>query len=206
MGVVPWHCVLTKGQLGPHGGGAALAVDTPAFGEGLHDLQAAADILNAGKKVAILVGAGALGATDEVIAVADRLQAGAAKALLGKAALPDDLPWVTGSIGLLGTKTSSDMMGKCDTLLMVGTNFLFADWLPEEGAGALVGDPAEAAEEFSAVAEKAPTDDYALFCLGRSLQQLGRHAEARKALAQASHLRPDRADYRLYRQRAERYA
>ena len=63
---------------------------------------------------------------------------------------------------------------------------------------------AEAAAEFEAVAEKAPTDDYALFCLGRSLQQLGRHAEARKALAQASHLRPDRADYRVYRERAER--
>jgi len=65
---------------------------------------------------------------------------------------------------------------------------------------------AEAAAEFEAVAAKAPTDDYALFCLGRSLQQLGRHAEARKALAQASHLRPDRADYRVYRERAERYA
>ena len=74
------------------------------------DLRRAAEVLNAGKKVAILVGAGALHATDEVIAVADRLQAGAAKALLGKAALPDDLPWVTGSIGLLGTKPSSDMM------------------------------------------------------------------------------------------------
>ena len=63
------------------------------------DLRRAAEVLNAGKKVAILVGAGALQATDEVIAVADRLRAGAAKALLGKAALPDDLPWVTGSIG-----------------------------------------------------------------------------------------------------------
>ena len=74
------------------------------------DLQRAADVLNAGKKVAILVGAGALHATDEVIAVADKLGAGVAKALLGKAALPDDLPWVTGSIGLLGTKPSYDMM------------------------------------------------------------------------------------------------
>ena len=70
------------------------------------DLRRAADVLNAGKKVAMLVGAGALHATDEVIAVADRLGAGVAKALLGKAALPDDLPWVTGSIGLLGTKPS----------------------------------------------------------------------------------------------------
>ena len=74
------------------------------------DLRRAAEVLNAGKKVAILVGAGALHATDEVIAVADKLGAGVAKALLGKAALPDDLPWVTGSIGLLGTKPSWEMM------------------------------------------------------------------------------------------------
>ncbi|ANL44365.1 MULTISPECIES: thiamine pyrophosphate-requiring protein [Rhizobium] len=97
------------------------------------DLQAAADILNAGKKVAILVGAGALHATDEVIAVADRLQAGAAKALLGKAALPDDLPWVTGSIGLLGTEPSWNLMRDCDTLLMIGSGFPYSEFLPEEG-------------------------------------------------------------------------
>ncbi|ANK95032.1 MULTISPECIES: thiamine pyrophosphate-requiring protein [Rhizobium] len=97
------------------------------------DLQAAADILNAGKKVAILVGAGALNATDEVIAVADRLQAGAAKALLGKAALPDDLPWVTGSIGLLGTEPSWNLMRDCDTLLMIGSDFPYSEFLPEEG-------------------------------------------------------------------------
>jgi len=88
---------------------------------------------HAGKKVAILVGAGALQATDEVIAVADRLNAGAAKALLGKAALPDDLPWVTGSIGILGTKASWDLMTHCDTLLMIGTGFPYAEFLPEEG-------------------------------------------------------------------------
>ena len=76
----------------------------------LSGLQAAAEVLNAGKKVGMLVGAGALGATDEVIAVADRLGAGCAKALLGKAALPDDLPWVTGSLGLLGTKPSWDLL------------------------------------------------------------------------------------------------
>jgi pyruvate dehydrogenase (quinone) len=97
------------------------------------DLRRAAEVLNAGKKVAILVGAGALHATDEVIAVADRLQAGAAKALLGKAALPDDLPWVTGAIGILGTKASWDMMTHCDTLLMIGTGFPYAEFLPEEG-------------------------------------------------------------------------
>jgi len=97
------------------------------------DLKDAADILNEGKKVAILVGAGALGATDEVIAVADRLQAGAAKALLGKAALPDDLPWVTGSIGLLGTEPSWNLMQDCDTLLMIGSGFPYSEFLPQEG-------------------------------------------------------------------------
>eukprot|EP00913_Durusdinium_trenchii_P021345 g20058.t1 len=97
------------------------------------DLQAAAEVLNAGSKVAILVGAGALDATDEVIAVADRLQAGAAKALLGKAALPDALPWVTGSIGLLGTEPSWKLMTECDTLLMIGSSFPYSEFLPEEG-------------------------------------------------------------------------
>ncbi len=97
------------------------------------DLRRAADVLNAGKKVAILVGAGTLGATDEVIAVAEKLRAGVAKALLGKAALPDDLPYVTGSIGLLGTKPSWRLMTECDTLLMVGSGFPYSEFLPEEG-------------------------------------------------------------------------
>ena len=97
------------------------------------DLRRAADVLNAGRKVAMLVGAGALKATDEVIAVADRLGAGCAKALLGKAALPDDLQWVTGSIGLLGTKPSWNLMTECDTLLMVGSGFPYSEFLPKEG-------------------------------------------------------------------------
>ena len=97
-------------------------------------LEAAAAVLNAGKKVAILVGAGALSATDEVIAVADRLGAGVAKALLGKAALPDDLPYVTGSLGLLGTKPSWDLMKGCDTLLMVGSSFPYSEFLPKPGS------------------------------------------------------------------------
>src|SRR6201999_3536185 len=97
------------------------------------DLRRAAEELNSGSKVAILVGAGALQATDKVIAVADRLGAGVAKALLGKAALPDDLPWFTGSIGLLGTKPSYDLMMECDTLLMVGSGFPYAEFLPKEG-------------------------------------------------------------------------
>ncbi len=98
------------------------------------DLRRAAEVLNAGKRVAMLVGAGTLGAADEVIAVADRLGAGCAKALLGKAALPDDLPWVTGSIGLLGTKPSWNLMTECDTLLMVGSGFPYSEFLPKEGS------------------------------------------------------------------------
>jgi pyruvate dehydrogenase (quinone) len=97
------------------------------------DLKHAAEILNQGKKVAMLIGAGALNAADEVIEVADILGAGVAKALLGKAALPDDLPFVTGSIGLLGTKPSYNMMMECDTLLMVGTSFPYSEFLPKEG-------------------------------------------------------------------------
>jgi pyruvate dehydrogenase (quinone) len=97
------------------------------------DLRRAAEVLNAGKKVAMLVGAGGFGAEERIIAIADKLQACCAKALLGKAVLPDDLPWVTGTIGLLGTRASADMMMQCDTLLMVGTNFPYAQFLPEEG-------------------------------------------------------------------------
>jgi pyruvate dehydrogenase (quinone) len=96
-------------------------------------LERAAAVLNAGEKVAMLIGAGTLGAREEVTAVADALGAGVAKALLGKAALADDLPWVTGPIGLLGTKPSWDLMQDCDTLLMVGSSFPYAEFLPEEG-------------------------------------------------------------------------
>ena len=97
------------------------------------DLQQAAELLNAGKKVAVLIGAGARGAADEVVEVAEILGAGVAKALLGKDVLPDDLPFVTGAIGLLGTKPSYDMMTKCDTLLMIGTGFPWAEFLPKDG-------------------------------------------------------------------------
>ncbi|HJW26597.1 MAG TPA: thiamine pyrophosphate-requiring protein [Rhodocyclaceae bacterium] len=100
---------------------------------GEEDLARAAEILNQGKKVAMLVGAGALHATDEVIAVAEALGAGVAKALLGKAAVPDALPFVTGSIGLLGTKPSWDLMNDCDTLLMIGSGFPYSEFLPKEG-------------------------------------------------------------------------
>ncbi len=97
------------------------------------DLRRAADVLNSGQRVAMLVGAGALHATDEIIAVAETLGAGVAKALLGKAAVPDDLPFVTGAIGLLGTKPSWDLMQECDTLFMVGSSFPYPEFLPKEG-------------------------------------------------------------------------
>jgi pyruvate dehydrogenase (quinone) len=97
------------------------------------DLEQAAELLNAGTKVAMLVGQGAAGAADEVVETAELLGAGVAKALLGRAVLPDDLPFVTGSIGLLGTTASYELMKGCDTLLMVGTSFHYAEWLPEEG-------------------------------------------------------------------------
>jgi pyruvate dehydrogenase (quinone) len=97
------------------------------------DLARAAEVLNAGEKVAMLIGQGAAHAADEVIEVAERLGAGVAKALNGRAVLPDDLPFVTGSIGLLGSKPTYDMIEGCDTLLMVGSSFPYSEWLPEEG-------------------------------------------------------------------------
>ncbi|MFJ8609138.1 thiamine pyrophosphate-requiring protein [Streptomyces sp. NPDC093675] len=97
------------------------------------DVTRAADVLNAGDKVAILIGQGARGARQEVMAVADLLGAGVAKALLGKDALDDDLPYVTGSIGLLGTRPSYEMMQGCDTLLVIGSSFPYTQFLPEFG-------------------------------------------------------------------------
>jgi pyruvate dehydrogenase (quinone) len=97
------------------------------------DLGRAADVLNAGERVAVLVGQGAMDASKEVAEVAELLGAGVAKALLGKPVLPDDLPYVTGSIGLLGTEPSWDLMMGCDTLLMIGSGFPYAEFLPEEG-------------------------------------------------------------------------
>ena len=102
------------------------------------DLRRAAEVLNAGEKVAILVGAGAAHAVDEVVAIAQQLGAGVAKALLGKSVLSDDLPFVTGAIGLLGTKPSSDLMDGCDTLLIVGSGFPWSEFLPKTGAARAV--------------------------------------------------------------------
>jgi len=98
------------------------------------ELRRAAEVLNAGERVAMLVGQGALGAASEVAETAEVLGAGVAKALLGRAVLPDDLPYVTGSIGLLGTKPSYELMTGCDTLLMIGSSFPYSEFLPEEGA------------------------------------------------------------------------
>jgi pyruvate dehydrogenase (quinone) len=97
------------------------------------DLQRAADVLNQGQKVAMLVGQGAQHAVDEVVEAAELLGAGVAKALLGRAVLPDDLPFVTGPIGLLGSKPSYDMMVDCDTLFMIGSSFPYSEFLPKEG-------------------------------------------------------------------------
>lgn len=114
----------------PHGGaGHGPRVALPADAELTH----AAELLNSGRRVAILAGAGALQAGDELAEVAERLGAGVAKALLGKACLPDDLPGVTGAIGLLGTQPSWDLMAHCDTLLVVGSNFPYPEFLPPEG-------------------------------------------------------------------------
>src|SRR4051812_16132502 len=97
------------------------------------ELQRAAEVLNAGERVAMLIGAGAIGAQPEVLEAAELLGCGVAKALNGRSALPDTLPFVTGSIGLLGTKPSNEMMENCDTLLMVGSSFPYSEWLPEPG-------------------------------------------------------------------------
>ncbi len=112
---------------------SGVGYSAPTIVPNSRQLSRAAEVLNAGERVAMLVGAGALMAADEVIEVAELLGAGVAKALLGKAALPDDLPYVTGSIGLLGTKPSWDLMSDCDTLLMVGSSFPYSEFLPEEG-------------------------------------------------------------------------
>lgn len=106
---------------------------TPLIVPHAQDLRRAADILNRGEKVAMLVGAGAWDAPDDVLAVAEALQAGFAKALLAKAVLPDDLPCSTGQIGLLGTKASWQLMRECDTLLLIGSTFPYSEFLPREG-------------------------------------------------------------------------
>jgi pyruvate dehydrogenase (quinone) len=97
------------------------------------DLRRAAEILNKGERVAMLVGAGALAAADEVTHIAELLGAGVAKSWLGKAVIPDAIPYCTGNIGLLGTKPSWDLMQDCDTLLVVGCSFPYGEFYPKEG-------------------------------------------------------------------------
>jgi pyruvate dehydrogenase (quinone) len=110
---------------------SSVGIDWPRVAPHDDVLQQAAEILNAGEKVAILAGQGSRGARAEVIEVAELLGAGVAKPLLGKDAIPDDLPFVTGSIGLLGTRPSYEMMRDCDTLLIVGSNFPYTQFLPK---------------------------------------------------------------------------
>ena len=112
---------------------SSLGLSEPEVTPGTEDLRRAADVLNSGSKVAILIGQGARNAGDEVVAVADMLGAGVAKALLGKDVLPDDLPFVTGSIGLLGTRPSYELMMECDTLLTIGASFPYTQFMPEFG-------------------------------------------------------------------------
>ncbi|MEU5882944.1 thiamine pyrophosphate-requiring protein [Spirillospora sp. NPDC047279] len=114
----------------------------------------AAEILNGGERVAILAGQGARGAAAELTQVADLLGAGVAKALLGRDVLPDDLPFVTGPVGLLGSRASDDMLMKCDTLLMVGTGFPYAEWLPEEGRARVV----QIDQDASRIGRRVPVD------------------------------------------------
>jgi pyruvate dehydrogenase (quinone) len=112
---------------------SSLGIDWPTIAPDEAAITRAAQLLNEGRKVAMLVGAGARGARDELIEVAELLGAGAAKALLGKDVLSDELPWVTGSIGLLGTRPSYELMRDCDTLLTVGSSFPYSQFLPEFG-------------------------------------------------------------------------
>jgi pyruvate dehydrogenase (quinone) len=112
---------------------SSLGFEWPQVGPSQEGLQRAADVLNAGKRVAMLVGCGAKGAVDEVTQLADVLGAGVAKPLLGKDVLSDELPWVTGSIGLLGTRPSYELMQDCDTLLTIGSSFPYTQFLPSFG-------------------------------------------------------------------------
>ncbi|MBV8030006.1 MAG: thiamine pyrophosphate-requiring protein [Betaproteobacteria bacterium] len=134
--VLPTDVQELENEEPPHKHGAVhsgIGYSAPRIVPSPPELERAAEILNAGKRVAMLVGAGALGATSEVLEVADALGAGVAKALLGKTVVSDALPFVTGGIGLLGTKPTYDMMMACDTLLVVGSSFPYSEFLPEEG-------------------------------------------------------------------------
>lgn len=112
---------------------SSVGFDRPRIAPDDDAIRRAAEILNDGDKVAMLVGSGARGARAQLEQVADLLGAGVAKALLGKDVLSDELPWVTGSIGLLGTRPTHEMMTGCDTLLIVGSSLPYSQFLPEYG-------------------------------------------------------------------------
>jgi pyruvate dehydrogenase (quinone) len=122
----PAHAFKQVPSSSPHDAQPTLTPDAAS-------IERAAEILNAGAKVAILIGQGAREAATEVADIAERTGAGVAKALLGKDVLPDDLPYVTGAIGLLGTRASYELMRDCDTLLIVGSNFPYSQFLPKYG-------------------------------------------------------------------------
>jgi pyruvate dehydrogenase (quinone) len=135
--IIPNDVQEAEFQAPPRAHGAVQSSAEPAAaGDVVPNTEAigcAAEVLNSGEKVAILIGQGAKHAVAEVEQVAEILGAGVAKALNGRAVLPDDLPYVTGAIGLLGTKPSNDMIEGCDTLLMIGSSFPYSEWLPEPG-------------------------------------------------------------------------
>ena len=154
-------------------------------------IRRAAEVLNAGSKVAMLVGQGARDARQEVIEVADRLGAGVAKALLGKDVLPDDLPFVTGAIGLLGTRPSYEMMRDCDTLLIVGSNFPYSQFLPEF-------DQARAVEidiDAKFIGMRYPTEVNLVGDAATTLRALAGHLEAREDSSWREKIEQDVADW-----------
>lgn len=179
------------------------------------DLQSAADILNAGKKVAMLVGAGALQARSEVMAVAEKLSAGVAKALLGKGVVSDELPYVTGSIGLLGTEASDVLMKECDTLLIIGSTFPYTEFLPKEGQARavqidlharnismrypieqpLLGDAAETLRRLLPLLESKPHDGWRTR-IEKSVAESW-HSIKQRALAPADPINPQRVFFEL---------
>ena len=125
---------------------------------GENELKRAAEVLNSGKRIVILAGQGALHATDELEAIAERLGAPIVKALLGKAAVPDDSPYTTGGIGLLGTKASQEALEDCDTLLLVGTSFPYIEFYPEPGRSSLRADRYQSGADRAAVPRRGRLD------------------------------------------------
>jgi pyruvate dehydrogenase (quinone) len=142
------------------------------------DLQQVADLLADGKKIAILAGAGALHAREELLAVAAVLQAPIVKTLSGKAAVPDDSPYTTGGVGLLGTRPSEELMEEIDTLLMVGTNFPYTQHLPEPGQARVAQIEADPARAGGRVSTEVPVVGDAKLALADLLPLLKQRTDA----------------------------